>query len=146
MKKLSLLAFVAMALLALSCDPDHLPFKIYDTPYVEFYEDSFVISATGGEFIVPVSSTGVDNVTIGLDKEDSFEVDPDSGDLTPKDGWITLVEVINEYDVPTRALAKWDSGISILVEPNTTGRERKALITVTSFMAKDAIEVIQRAE
>lgn len=146
MKKLSLLAIVAMALLALSCDPDHLPFKIYDRPYVEFYDDSFIISAAGGEFIVPVSSTGVDNVTIGLDKEDSFEVDPDSGDLTPKDGWITLVEVINEYDVPTRALAKWDSGISILVEPNTTGRERKALITVTSFMAKGTIEVIQRAE
>jgi hypothetical protein len=53
--------------------------------------------------------------------------------------------VIDQYDVPTRALAKWDSGICVVVEPNTTGYERKAKITVQSITLTDTIEVIQSA-
>jgi hypothetical protein len=53
--------------------------------------------------------------------------------------------VIDQYDVPRRALAKWDSGIRVVIEPNTTGYERKAKITVQSITLTDTIEVIQSA-
>ncbi|MBR0363321.1 MAG: hypothetical protein IIX38_05960, partial [Alistipes sp.] len=107
--------------------------------------ESMAVEAEGGEVIIPVTSTGVDNVEIIFDYSDRWEVDEENGDLTPQEGWIKIVKVINEYEVPTRALAKWDSGICIVVEPNATGHERKAKISVQSFMLHDTIEIIQSA-
>ena len=57
-----------------------------------------------------------------------------------------IVKVIEDYDYSTRALPTWDSGISIVVEPNPSGgHERKAWITVQSFTMNDTIEIIQYA-
>ena len=145
MKKLFFVAVIAVAVFGVSCEETILPNKIEDKPFVEFFEESMTVGAEGGEVIIPVTSTGVDNVEIIFDYFDRWEEDAENGDLTPKEGWIKVVKVINEYEVPTRALAKWDSGICIVVEPNTTGYERKAKISVQSFMLHDTIEIVQSA-
>ena len=145
MKKLFIFAIVAMAAFAVSCEEVHFPGKIYDVPSVDLHEDTMTVSAAGGDLIIPVTSTGVDNVTITLPTGDSWVIE-ENGDMTPADSWIKLVKVINEYDDPTRALAKWDSGISLYVEPNTTGYERTATIVVHSFQAIDTIVLTQSAE
>ena len=143
MKKLFFIAIVGMAVVGVSCEHTIFPTKIEDKPFVEFKEESISVEPEGGEMIIPVLSTGVDNVSIKFQHGDNWEVDPENGDLTPKDGWIKLVKVIDQYDDATRALPKWDSGISIVVEPNHTGYERRAWITVTSFTKSDTILVVQ---
>ena len=145
MKKLFFIAVVASLIFAVGCEREIIPNKIYDKPSVDFYEESMTVSAAGGELIIPVTSTGVDNVTIALSSGDSWIID-ENGDMTPADSWVKLVKVINEYDDPTRALAKWDSGISLFVEPNNTGYERSATIMVYSFQAMDTITLTQSAE
>ena len=145
MKKLFFVAVAVIAVLGVSCENSIIPGKIEDKPFVEFFEESMTVDAEGGEVIIPVTSTGVDNVEVIFNYSDRWEVDGENGDLTPQEGWIKVVKVINEYESPTRALAKWDSGISIYVEPNTTGHERKAKISVQSFMLHDTIEIVQSA-
>ena len=144
MKKLFFVAVVASLTFVVGCEHEIIPNKIYDKPSVEFYEESMSVSAEGGDVIIPVLSTGVDNVTIQLSSGDRWVIE-ENGDMTPKDSWIKFVKVIDQYDVPTRALAKWDSGISLYVEPNTTGYERSATITVSSFMVNDKITITQLA-
>ena len=145
MKKLFFVAVAAIAVLGVSCEETIFPTTIKDEPFVEFFEESMTVGAEGGEVIIPVTSTGVDNVEIIFDYYDQWETDTENGDLTPKEGWIKLVKVINYYEVPTRDLIRWDSGICIYVEPNTTGYERKAKISVRSFMLHDTIEIVQSA-
>ena len=145
MKKLFFVAVVASLTFSVGCEHEIIPNKIYDKPSVDFYEESMTVSAEGGDLIIPVNSTGVDNVTITLPTGDSWVIE-ENGDMTPADSWIKLVKVINEYDDPTRALAKWDSGISLQVEPNTTGYERTATIVVHSFQAIDTIVLTQSAK
>jgi hypothetical protein len=146
MKLTKFIALVAaVATFAVGCEHEIIPNKIYDKPSVDFYEESMTVSAEGGDLIIPVNSTGVDNVTITLPTGDSWVIE-ENGDMTPADSWIKLVKVINEYDDPTRALAKWDSGISLQVEPNTTGYERTATIVVHSFQAIDTIVLTQSAK
>ncbi len=145
MKKLFFIAIAAVAFVSVSCEETIYPTTIKDEPFVEFFEESMTVSAEGGEVIIPVTSTGVDNVEIIFDYYDQWETDTENGDLTPKEGWIKLVKVINYYDVQTRDLIRWDSGICIYVEPNTTGYERKAKISVRSFMLHDTIEIVQSA-
>jgi hypothetical protein len=145
MKKLFFIAVIAVAVFGVSCEETIFPTTIKDEPFVEFFEESMTVGAEGGEVIIPVTSTGVDNVEIIFDYYDRWEADTENGDLTPKEGWIKLVKVINYYEVPTRDLIRWDSGICIYVEPNTTGYERKAKISVRSFMLHDTIEIVQSA-
>ena len=145
MKKLFFIAVLASLTFVVGCEREIIPNKIYDKPSVDFYEESMTVSAEGGDLIIPVNSTGVDNVTITLPTGDSWVIE-ENGDMTPADSWIKLVKVINEYDDPTRALAKWDSGISLQVEPNTTGYERTATIVVHSFQAIDTIVLTQSAK
>ena len=145
MKKLFFVAVAVIAVLGVGCEETIFPNMIEDKPFVEFFEESMAVEAEGGEVIIPVTSTGVDNVEIIFDYSDRWEVDEENGDLTPQEGWIKVVKVINEYEVPTRALPKWDSGSCIVVEPNATGHERKAKISVQSFMLHDTIEIIQSA-
>ena len=71
---------------------------------------------------------------------DAWEIDPETGDRTPA-GWIKVVKVIEHYD--TRALAQWDSGIVLEIEPNTVGVERIGYVTVTSFMAEEKVTIKQ---
>lgn len=102
-----------------------------DIPDVEFYERSYEVSATGGEMIIPVNSTGLDEVGIkyyGSNNKD----------------WCEVVEIIDHYDM-TRALAEWNSGIKIKFEPNNSGKRRSVRIVATSFGAEDRVIIRQPA-
>ena len=81
--------------------------QIKDIPSVTFNEESYTVSSEGGELIIPVSSTGVDDVIITYrHSDDAWEYDQSTGDMTPTGGWIKVVKVINNYE-QTRELAKW---------------------------------------
>lgn len=102
-----------------------------DIPDVEFYERNYEVSATGGEMIIPVNSTGLDEVGIkyyGSNNKD----------------WCEVVEIIDHYDM-TRALAEWDSGIKIKFTPNNSGKRRTVRIVATSFGAEDRVIIRQSA-
>ena len=102
-----------------------------DIPEVDFYERSYEVSAAGGEMIIPVNSTGLDEVGIkyyGSNNKD----------------WCEVVEIIDHYDM-TRALAEWDSGIKISFTPNHTGKRRVVRIVATSFGAEDRVIIRQPA-
>lgn len=118
---------------------------IKDEPYIAFYEDQMIVPAEGGEFYVPVNSTGIDNVSIA---DSSNWVTDENGDLLPIDEWIEIVKVINEYDrqaEATRALAKWDSAVVIKVLPNNTGYVRSASLSASTFSLGDHIIIRQVA-
>lgn len=116
-----------------------------DKSYIAFYEDQMTVPAEGGEFYVPVNSTGINNVSIA---DSSNWVIDENGDLQPIDEWIEVVKVINEYDreaEATRALAKWDSAIVIKVQPNNTGYVRSASLSASSFSLGDNIIIRQNS-
>lgn len=135
MKKL-FFAVVIAAFAAVGCS------KIQDIPHVQFERSSYTVSGAGGKFVIPVHSTGVDDVIVEYDSYyDRWEVDTQTGDLTPKEGWVELLRVIDRYD--TRALASWRSGLEIEVEENGSIYERKAYITVQSFQAAKKVTILQ---
>lgn len=132
MKRLFIIALAAMGIA--SCAPK-------DVPMVEFSQERYTVSRDGGELIIPVSSTGVDNVTISYPNGDIWEIDPTNGDMTPVEGWIKVVKVINNYE--TRALASWTSGICLEIAPNDTDQVRSADVTVRSFQKSEKVVVEQ---
>jgi hypothetical protein len=110
--------------------------------------DGQIVGAEGGEMIIPVTSTGVDNVEVIFNYFDRWEVDDENGDLTPQEGWIEIVKVINEYDADkeaTRALAMYESAIVVKVLPNDTGYGRSATLSAQSFTVSDRIIIRQPA-
>lgn len=111
-------------------------------PTVSFHESSYLIPAAGGELIIPVKNSGIDDIIILYPDGSNWKIES-NGDMTPIGGWIKIDKVINKYS--TRALVSWTSGISITVEPNTTPKERKATITVTSYDASDEVRITQSA-
>ena len=134
MKKFLILAVAAIAMVGCA---------IEDTPVVSFYEDSYTVSSKGGELIIPVSSTGVDDVIITYQhSDDAWEYDQETGDKTPTGGWIKLVKVIKNYET-TRDLAQWQSGIYLQIEPNTSDCERVGYVTVSSFTAEARVTIKQ---
>lgn len=135
MKKFINLLIVALsAVIAVSC-------LIRDTPSVEFSEESYIVPAAGGELIIPVHSTGVDDVTVKFSDRANWEVD-DNGDMIPTEGWLKIVKIVDRYNA-TRDLAAWTSGIAVTIEPNEGNFERTAYITVNSFTAYSTVRVTQ---
>ena len=114
---------------------------IEDNPSVEFEATSYTISKEGGELIIPTTTTGIDQVRITYRGNENWDIDPETGDMTPVDGWCKLVKVIQDY--PTRALAQWRSGIVLQIEPNTTEYTRDVFISVQSFTISKMITVTQ---
>ena len=132
MKKFLILAVATLAMVGCASE---------DTPVVSFSQESYTVSSDGGELIIPVNSTGVDDVQITYQSGlDAWEIDPETGDKTPS-GWIKVVKVIEHYD--TRDLAQWDSGIVLQIEPNTSEIERVGYVTVRSFMAESKVTIKQ---
>jgi hypothetical protein len=129
------LFFVAVMTLTLSSC------VIEDNPSVEFEATSYTISKEGGELIIPTTTTGIDQVRITYRGNENWDIDPETGDMTPVDGWCKLVKVIQDY--PTRALAQWRSGIVLQIEPNTTEYTRDVFISVQSFTISKMITVTQ---
>ena len=116
---------------------------IEDCPEIRFDLQKLNVSAEGGDYVIKVTSTGVDDVLIDFDNL-AFD---ENGNLKPGEEWITLNEVIYNYDEnATRDLPLFISGVDITVAPNTTGMTRKARIYATSFNKTDTIEIIQAAE
>ena len=139
MKKFLFAAVATLStLFAISCD-----IVLKDYPIVYFENRSYMIPAAGGELIIPVKSTGVDNVTVGYSDSANWEIES-NGDKIPTQGWVQIVKVINDYQ-SSRALATWTSGIVVVVEPNNSNSERRAAITVTSLGISDAVTIVQPA-
>ena len=113
-----------------------------DIPSVEFEESSYTVESSGGELIIPATTTGIDQVRITYRGDENWEVDPETGDRVPVDGWCKLVKIIEHY--PTRELAEWRSGLELQIEPNNSKIEREAYITVQSITAIDMITVVQK--
>ena len=136
MKRLVILAIAALGLVG--CD------IIKDIPAVKFTEKLYTITSEGQEsYIIPVSSTGVDDVIITFERgEDKWEIDPTNGNRIPAVGWVKLVQIIEHYE-QTRDLAQWTSGIELKISPNDTDAERVAYITVKSFQAQDTAIIRQ---
>ena len=135
MKKILIIAAAAFALIG--CN------KITDNPSISFNEEVYTVAASGGELIIPVNSTGIDNVNIYYQRDgEHWQVDPETGDRIPVDGWLKLTKLIENYSV-TRELAQWTSGLQLAVEPNTTGVERTAYVTVRSFNLEKTVTVKQ---
>ena len=137
-------ALLAAMFAATSCE-EVIDGPITDEPYIAFHEDQMIVPAEGGEFYVPLTSTGIDNASLG---KGSNWVQDENGDLLPIDEWIEIVKVISEYDAEaegTRALAKWDSAIVTKVQPNETGYVRSASLSANSFMISDHIIIRQSA-
>ena len=137
MKRLVVLAMAVMGLL--SCG------KITDIPVVKFEQNEITVTSKGGGFIIPVHSTGVDEVRITYRGQENWQVDAGTGDKTPVPGWCKLVKVIEHYEQTegTRDLAEWRSGIELEVLANETGVERVAYVTVESFQASATIAIKQ---
>ena len=131
------LMMVAASVAFASCEPNQ------DCPEIRFDLKQLEVAAEGGDLIIKVTSTGIDDVLIDLD---NFERD-ENGNLKPGEEWITLNEVIYNYDEnATRDLPLYISGIDITVAPNTTGKTRTARIYATSYNKTETIEIVQAAE
>jgi hypothetical protein len=136
MKTIKYLIFFAVASIAFtSCAPE-------DCPEISFDLQQLNVDADGGDYIIKVTSTGIDNVNIYFY---DLEYDED-GNQQPGEQWITINEVIYDYNEnATRDLPLFISGVDITVAPNTTGVTRKARIYAESFNKTDTIEIIQLA-
>ena len=113
---------------------------VRDIPSVSFSSEEFPVAQAGGDFIIPVSSTGVDNVLVHYHHNGNGWTVDENGDRIPNE-WCKVIRLVEHYE--TRDLASWQSGVEIHVEPNDTGSERTAQIEVKSFGASDFITVRQ---
>ena len=134
MKFFKFLAIIAITLFTASgC-------VVKDIPSVSFSSEEFPVAQAGGDFIIPVSSTGIDNVLVHYDHNGNGWTVDENGDRIPNE-WCKVIRLVEHYE--TRDLASWQSGVEIHVEPNDTGSERTAQIEVKSFGASDFITVRQ---
>lgn len=147
--------FLAIALLSLvSCDViegGEGGGYIQDVPAINFDEEAITVEAAGAEeLIIKVTSTGLDAVTI-TSGESTFSywtaMSDEIVDINiAGDGWIGIVDVIEEYNSGTRALPSYESAIIVRIAANETGEERQATITARSFTKSDTITITQSAE
>ena len=87
----AIMYFVMMAVASVafaSCEPNQ------DCPEIMFDLQQLNVGAEGGNLIIKVTSTGVDDVLIDFDNLERDE----NGNLKPGEEWITLNEVIYNYD------------------------------------------------
>ena len=112
---------------------------VKDIPSVSFSNEEFPVAQAGGDFIIPVSSTGVSDVVVYYGNGNGWTLE-ENGDRIPNE-WCKVVRIVEHYE--TRALASWQSGVEIHVEPNESVSERTAQIEVKSYGASDFITVRQ---
>ena len=143
MKAIKYFLMMAMASVALVSCERVIPNMIWDRPEINFDQEQMSVAAEGGDYIIKVVSTGVDDVYVLFDNLQHGE----NGDLYPGEEWITINKVIYHYDEDaTRELPSYISGIDITVAPNTTGAVRSARIYARSFSLRDEISIEQKAE
>ena len=98
--------------------------------------------SNGGEITIPVTSTGIDDVTIKLGYSDRWNTDPDNGDRTPAAPWIRVSKVIEDYP-QTRALLSWTSAVVLNIEQNKSTFKREAIVQISSFSKTANVKVVQ---
>ena len=144
--------FLAVAMLGLvSCDVIEGGDYIQDVPAINFDEEAMTVEAAGAEeLIITVKSTGLDAVTIRSGESIFAYWRAQSDEIVDiniaGDGWVGIVEVIEEYNSGTRALPSYESAIVVRIAANETGEERQATITARSFTKSDTITITQSAE
>ncbi|MBR5133800.1 MAG: BACON domain-containing protein [Alistipes sp.] len=144
--------FLAVAMLGLvSCDVIEGGDYIQDVPAINFDEEAMTVEAAGAEeLIITVKSTGLDAVTIRSGESIFAYWRAQSDEIIDMniagDGWMGIVEVIEEYNSGTRALPSYESAIIVRIAANETGEERQATITARSFTKSDTITITQSAE
>lgn len=143
MKSIKYFLIMTVASVALVSCEETIISPLMDVPEINFDLEKMDVDKEGGDYIIKITSTGVDDVYIDFNNLQYGE----DGDLYPTEEWITLNKVIYHYDEnATRDLPLYISGIDITVAPNTTGKTRKARIFANSFTKTDTIEIIQAAE
>ena len=113
-----------------------------DIPAISVAQEEYLVDSNGGEITIPVTSTGIDDVTIKLGYSDRWNTDPDNGDRTPAAPWISVSKVIEDYP-QTRALLSWTSGVVLIIEPNKTTSKREAIVLISSFSKTESVKVVQ---
>ena len=113
-----------------------------DIPAISVAQEEYLVDSNGGEITIPVTSTGIDDVTIKLGYSDRWNTDPDNGDRTPAAPWIRVSKVIEDYP-QTRALLSWTSGVVLIIEPNKTTSKREAIVLISSFSKTESVKVVQ---
>ena len=113
-----------------------------DTPAISVAQEEYLVDSNGGEITIPVTSTGIDDVTIKLGYSDRWNTDPANGDRTPATPWISVSKVIEDYP-QTRALLSWTSAVVLNIEQNKTTFKREAIVQISSFSNTANVKVVQ---
>ena len=134
-KKIHAIVFWALTTLFMSC-------ARWDIPVVSVDQEEYLVDSNGGEITIPVTSTGIDDVTIKLGYSDRWNTDPDNGDRTPAAPWIRVSKVIEDYP-QTRALLSWTSAVVLNIEQNKSTFKREAIVQISSFSKTANVKVVQ---
>ena len=113
-----------------------------DTPAISVAQEEYLVDSNGGEITIPVTSTGIDDVTIKLGYSDRWNTDPANGDRTPATPWISVSKVIEDYP-QTRALLSWTSAVVLNIEQNKSTFKREAIVQISSFSKTANVKVVQ---
>ena len=132
--KLYSIVFLALTTLFMSCKQD--------IPAISVTQEEYLVDSNGGEIIIPVVSTGIDDVTIQLGYSDRWNTDPDNGDRTPVTPWVIVSKIIENYP-QTKALPSWRSGVVLNIEQNKSTLQREAIVQINSFSKKANAKVVQ---
>jgi hypothetical protein len=133
--KIHAIVFLALTTIVLSCAKQ-------DIPAISVAQEEYLVDSNGGEITIPVTSTGIDDVTIKLGYSDRWNTDPATGDRTPATPWISVSKVIEDYP-QTRDLLSWTSGVVLIIEPNKTTSKREAIVLISSFSKTESVKVVQ---
>jgi hypothetical protein len=133
--KIHAIVFLALTTIVLSCAK-------WDIPAISVAQEEYLVDSNGGEITIPVTSTGIDDVTIKLGYSDRWNTDPANGDRTPATPWISVSKVIEDYP-QTRDLLSWTSGVVLIIEPNKTTSKREAIVLISSFSKTESVKVVQ---
>lgn len=133
--KIHAIVFLALTTIILSCAEQ-------DIPAISVAQEEYLVDSNGGEITIPVTSTGIDDVTIKLGYSDRWNTDPDNGDRTPAAPWIRVSKVIEDYP-QTRALLSWTSAVVLNIEQNKSTFKREAIVQISSFSKTANVKVVQ---
>lgn len=119
--------------------------KIKDTASISVEQEAYIVTAGGGKLVIPVTSTGIDDVKVDY-REEYYEWSVDeNGDKIPAAGWISLERIIHDYEPQTRELPSYGEGISLIITPNLSGIERQATLRLRSFNKEAFVTITQVA-
>jgi hypothetical protein len=133
--KIHAIVFLALITIVLSCAK-------WERPAISVAQEEYLVDSNGGEITIPVTSTGIDDVTIKLGYSDRWNTDPANGDRAPATPWISVSKVIEDYP-QTRDLLSWTSGVVLIIEPNKTTSKREAIVLISSFSKTESVKVVQ---